>query len=363
MQYKTENNLSQLVWGEKYSLPEFKENAPDNTSSLLTVTSGVPQGSILGPMLFLFYINDLPDYVSPETVCALFADDAKCYKEISTERDCLYLQRDINNLLLWSTKWDMNFNISKCKLLSITRKRKPFVFNYTMGDNHIDRVDSMCDLGVEVTSNLTWDLHINNIVKKSNRMLGLIQRTCGQSCSTQTKRNLYLALVRTSLDYSTQSWSVCTKKSLLRLEGVQRRASKYIIGYSQCGGLDYKDRLSILNLLPLSYRREISDCVFLFKCIHGDLDLKIHSFVQFKSGETLNLKLPRFRSESFRLSYFNRIFYSWNDCLVKDLSSASVYSFKRILINHYINLFNNKFVTGDTCTWLNHCFCPQCRMA
>ena len=150
------------------------------------MTSGVPQGSILGPLLFLFYINDLPNHVSLQTICALFADDAKCYKQIQNEQDCSQLQNDIDKLLLRSQNWDMKFNASKFKLLSVTRKREPITYNYTLGDTSIEKVSNVSDLGVEVSSNLSWDAHVSKIVNKSNRMLGLIQRTSAILSSNET---------------------------------------------------------------------------------------------------------------------------------------------------------------------------------
>jgi hypothetical protein len=309
--------------------------------------------------MFLFYINDLPDCVSSETMVALFADDSKCIKEIKHISDCLQLQSDVDNLLLWSEKWCMRFNADKCKLLTVTRKRNPIIHHYVMNNTPIEKVESMRDLGVEISSNLSWDTHINISVTKANRMLGLVQRTCGHNCSIQTKRQLYLTLIRSILDYSSQSWAASTKKSLLHLEGVQRRATKYILGYPK--EMTYEERLIKLNLLPLSYRREINDCIFLAKCRQGNYDLNLNNFVSFKVPEDTSLVISSFKTESFRHSFFNRVYYSWNNMPLHDTSTACVSFYKSQLLEYYSDLLKTKFSSANSCTWVGKCHCKSCR--
>ena len=179
------------------------------------------------------------------------------------------------------------------------------------------------------------------------------------------KRIIYLSLVRSNLEYSSQSWSVCTKKSLLRLESVQRRATKYILGYDKCKGMEYKQRLIILNILPLGYRRELLDSIFLFKCLNGNYKLNVHNLVQFKTNNNYLVKLPHFRSESFRQSYFNRISYIWNAHFTINMQAVplmSVNSYKFHLIKFYKNLVHKRFESDNTCTWVSHCHCAQCRV-
>ena len=143
-------------------------------SDWLPVVSGVPQGSILGPFLFLPYINDLPSIVSPESTLALFADDSKCFRSIKALDDCLEFQDDESAIKSWGDSWGMQFN-SRCKILRITRSLHPHSYPYYMGDNFINPVNVYLDLGLMVASDLTWKVHVDSIAKKANRSLGLNQ--------------------------------------------------------------------------------------------------------------------------------------------------------------------------------------------
>ena len=105
------------------------------TSAPLPVLSGVLQGSILGPLLFLIYINDLPSVIDCDSSIGLFADDSKCYRTILNAQDCIYLQNDLDVISEWSKDWRLRFNTSKCELLSITRKRNPIIHDYRL-DSH-----------------------------------------------------------------------------------------------------------------------------------------------------------------------------------------------------------------------------------
>jgi hypothetical protein len=101
----------------------------------MPVRSGVPQGSVLGPTLFLLYINDIADEVN--STIRLFADDSILYREIRGEEDQKQLQKDLNTVFAWADKWQMSFNASKCQLLTITRKTKPRIHNYTVSNQVI----------------------------------------------------------------------------------------------------------------------------------------------------------------------------------------------------------------------------------
>jgi hypothetical protein len=142
------------------------------------VTCGVPQSSILGPMLFVVFINDLPDTIPDKTTAALYADDTKLHRRIVSVADCEDQQQGLNNLDTWSSVNNLKFNASKCKVLTVTRKRSPILHTYQLSCKELLRVGQEKDLGVTLTSNLSWDTHINVIVAKSNKLLGLLKRTC-----------------------------------------------------------------------------------------------------------------------------------------------------------------------------------------
>ena len=126
---------------------------------MVRLRNGLPslpvyQGSILGPLLFVVFINDLPDIVEARTGTALYADDTKLHKTITCNRDCASLQHSLSNLNLWTMENNLRFNVSKCKVLTITRKKNPIIHDYTLGSQNLTRVDSEKDLGITTTSKL-----------------------------------------------------------------------------------------------------------------------------------------------------------------------------------------------------------------
>ena len=187
------------------------------------------------------------------------------------------------------------FNASKCKVLTITRKKNPVIYEYTLGSKKLTRVDHEKDLGIMTTTNITWDLHVNTVVAKANKMLGILKRTCTSITDITIRRTLYLSLVKSQLLYASEVWSPVIRRTLYlslvksqllyasevwspvnkvklakRVEKVQRRATKWIL---MNGDITYKERLLSLNLLPFSYDREIKDLTFFYKALVLDLVL------------------------------------------------------------------------------------------
>ena len=193
-------------------------------SDQLPVISGVPQGSILGPLLFLIFVNNLPASASSSKIF-LFADDTKCLKTVNTYSDCLSLQSDLHNLTIWSQSWNLNFNVAKCALLQFSSGSSSIAFNYTINKNLISVQEHHRDLGVTMSSDLSWKEHMLNISSRAYKTLSLIRRSFSEGHSPQTKRLLYLSLVRSQLTYCSQIWRPHLLKDILALEQIQRCAS------------------------------------------------------------------------------------------------------------------------------------------
>ena len=196
------------------------------SSDSVPVVSGVPQGSVLGPLLFLLFINALPDKIVSNT--RLFADDCIVYRQINRPEDCLILQEDLNSLAEWESKWGMAFHPQKCSVLSIKRSRSPVKYSYRLKGHVLDLQDSTKYLGVDIQSSLSWKTHIDRITKKSNSMLGFLRRNV-RSCSEETKANAYfsMTMVRSNLEYCSSVWSPHHKDQIHKIEMVQRRAARY----------------------------------------------------------------------------------------------------------------------------------------
>ena len=152
----------------------------------------------------------------------LFADDAKVYKTIEDILACTLLQADLNRLYEWSVTWKMNFNHSKCKILTVSRRKAPVDFNYMLNGNNIEQVTSFKDLGVLVSSDLNWKAHIHNVVSKCNRVNGMIKRVVGYHAPNNVALNLYTSLTRSIAEYSTPVLSPQHSNELTQLESIKR---------------------------------------------------------------------------------------------------------------------------------------------
>ena len=140
-------------------------------SNSAPVRSGVPQGSVLGPVLFLIFINDIISDISPGTSCRLFADDCLLYRPITSECDSCILQKDLQSLENWEEAWRMKFNSSKCKVLRIPAGRKVFECNYRIHNESLEIIKNEKYLGVYFSHDMKWNTHVDYIIKKANRNL------------------------------------------------------------------------------------------------------------------------------------------------------------------------------------------------
>jgi ribonuclease P/MRP protein subunit RPP40 len=159
------------------------------------VVSGVPQGTVLGPLLFLCHINDLPDSVKSQV--RLFADDCLLYRTIKNYKEHVILQQDLANLEIWAHNWGMEFNASKCYILSVRPKTTHY---YQLNKIMLKEVPSSPYLGVLISSDLKWRPHINKIYKKAIYTLGFLRRNLRHSPS-RMRKTAYVSLVRSTLEY------------------------------------------------------------------------------------------------------------------------------------------------------------------
>jgi hypothetical protein len=143
-------------------------------STYLPVDSGVPQGSALGPNLFLYYINDIATGL--DSTVRLFVDDTIAYLVIKSNSDALTLQRDLDKLAQWEQLWKMAFHPNKCNVLTISRNTTPTKFKYCLHDHVLESVDKVNYMGVTISYDLKWESHINNICGKANKTLGFLRR-------------------------------------------------------------------------------------------------------------------------------------------------------------------------------------------
>jgi len=191
------------------------------------VTSGVPQGTVLCPLLFLLYINDLPDRV--RSTSRLFADDSLLYRRIKTVEDVAILQDDLDQLQKWEQDWQMTFNPSKCEVLHITRKRNPVQSAYTIHGHTLAVASTGRYLGITLSQDLSWKAHVEAATKKASNSLAFLRRNL-YNCPSQIKAMTYKSLVRPTLEYASTVGDAHTQACIQQLETVQRRAARFVKG-------------------------------------------------------------------------------------------------------------------------------------
>lgn len=298
-------------------------------SSTVKVKSGVPQGSVLGPCLFLVYINDLPDRLTAQS--RLFADDTVAYSIIDNKNDQQQLQDDLNCLTDWERKWEMRFHPEKCVSLSITRKTTPLVPSYQLHGHTLENVLQAKYLGVTINNKLTWDVHTTNTINKANKALGLLRRSLKIS-STAIKTRAYKTYVRPQLEYAATVWDCHTQKSVDQIEAVQRRAARFVL----CRHRNTSSVTSMLEALKwpsLKDRRKRARLTMLYKIQHK----KVHCPVilrklepapeRSRRGNNQQLKLIPSRTKYRSDSFLPTTVKEWNSLPNDVVNAGSVDSF------------------------------------
>ena len=322
-------------------------------SEEVPVASGVPQGTVLGPILFLCHINDLTQCVNSQV--RLFADDCLLYRPIDTFQDHLILQKDLSSLEKWASLWGMKFNAKKCYILRI-RNKMNYLF-YKLDNSILQQVTDNPYLGLQISQDLKWNTHICNISKKANSTLGFLQRNL-KHCPKSCRLTAYLSLVRSTLEYGSIVWDSHYRTDIDRLERIQSKAARFI-------NQDFHSRetgcvsamLRDLGLPSLQERRRQLRLIFMFKVVEGLVPAVPADkfFTQkktnkrqikpkiFKDCVTKNIvdksahmnsrpyEVPSSKTDQYRYSYFVRTVEDWNHLENSTVIAASPEIFKNKL--------------------------------
>ena len=301
-----------------------------SASKTASVSSGVPQGSVLGPLMFLLYINDLPEYLTPDTTARLFADDCMLYRKISTEADSSQLQQDLNALQQWEQDWIMEFNPPKCQVLTVTNKRKPIDQTYLIHGQALRKADTARYLGVDLSKNLSWNQHVDTLTKKANSTSAFLRRNI-RACPRKTKVLCYTTLLRPIMEYACTVWDPSTQVNITKLEKVQRRFARFVLN-------DHRWTSSVTAMIhqlhwqTLQERRAHLKVAMIYRIMNSYIDIPESYLVQATStnrGHSMKLLVPNARTLVYQKSFFPDSIRLWNMLPQEVVSCTSLELFKQ----------------------------------
>jgi hypothetical protein len=314
----------------------------DCMSDSADVLSGVPQGSCLGPLLFVLYINDIVNEVQNASI-KLYADDCKLFIRTDVGIGAVGLQEDLNRIFEWACKWQLQLSLSKCNVLPVSLKRNYTINNYVLGNTVLDSVFEMKDLGITISNNLKFSYHINQKCIVAHKIACLIRRVF-VTTDVNFLMQMFNTYVRPHLEYGSQVWNPYLTKDITNLENVQRRYTKRLANLRD---IPYSNRLYILKQDSLESRRFFNDLFYLYKIFVGKVDINLYDFVDKNLSRTRgsNYKFfkPTVRIDCFFNSFFIRCINTWNTLSNEIIESDSFAVFK----NACRELFSDRLLGRD----------------
>ena len=343
------------------------------------VKSGVPQGTVLGPLLFLIYINDIESQITSSI--HLFADDSALYRPMYSESDSLSLQEDIFKLQKWASTWQMAFNVNKCKLLCITYRKSSvikYVYNMhqvnALSDNnspllallakkhlgfavpttyfiHIEETQHESYLGVIIDNKLNFNQHIDDMSKKATNLLNLCRRNL-HICSKEVKNSACNMIVRPHLEYASTYRNLYTKRNIDKLKAVQRRAARFVLNfYDYHPTADLSGKIQkILQWDSLQHRRAVADMCIFYKlrnnlAIPPILVPSVKHNCHYNHNQSLH-------SDSFKYQFYARGVRLWNIIPYHLTTKPSLGSFRTATFQWISPLQWYKHPGTNTWCWL-----------
>lgn len=340
-------NGSLLDWLESYLTDRTQIVRVNNfRSNEIQVSSGVPQGSHLGPLLFNLFINDIRDCFINGSVL-LFADDLKLFAEVNGTQDCIKLQEDLERLTTWCNSNGMELNANKCHTMSFSRIKDPLHHVYYINNTPLDNVSTIKDLGVLLDQSLSFSPHISQTITKSLKMLGFIKRTSQDFTNTSSIKLLYCSLVRPHLEYASCVWSPFYNIHIRNIENVQHKFLRYIahksnVNFEYANNFDYAFLESELHINSLEVRRIHRDLKLLYNIINSNVSCpylleKIGIHAPPRTTRSVNtFHVPTHRTNYGFNSYVTRSTRMANTCTNLDFFTSPT-TFVEQLTNYSLN--------------------------
>ena len=314
-------------------------------SEYARIESGVVQGSVLGPLLFLLYINDVTDVFNNDCKCKLYADDIKIYSVLDNVCDGADIQVKLDELQNWSDQWQLDISYKKCNALLLTNKKEKTSLALTLCDKQLPIVDSVKDIGVIMDSHLKFDVHVNNIVLRAHKIANLIHK-CFISKDPPTLMKAFLVYVRPVLEYASCVWSPQSVGLIKKIESVQRRFTKR---FPCCRYMTYNDRLVKLNIDSLELRRLRLDLIYVYKIIFGLVATNMSDYFSLQStndysvitrrGNPYKLFVNHCRINVRKNFFCERIVKVWNSLPPSIVNFKSLSSFRNSLNNVNLRIY------------------------
>ena len=326
-------NSKLVLWIKNYLSNRTQQTVVNNCySNSLPVTSGVPQGSVLGPLLFIIYLQDLLSNINNNcnnTIVYAFADDLKLLSPDPSE-----LQHALNITNLWIKKWNLQLNAAKSEHLSLKTKSS---LDFYIGNEIIPTVNNVRDLGVTLTDELSWSNYTNKIKAKATILGNIILHTFSPS-NTHLLTQLYKTYIRPIVEYNTCTWSPHLDKDIKQVESVQRSFTSRLCKRGNIKYNSYNDRLKILKLETLKSRRTKFDLIMLYKIINKIVDVDFDKMFELSSlggyalrRHSLHLNRVSSQSECHKNFFSNRVIGDWNALPENVVTSPTLSIFKRKL--------------------------------
>ena len=321
-----------LQWASSFLSDRLQHVVVDGCkSSPNKVLSGVPQGTVLGPLFFLIYINDIANDLTPGTAIRLFADDSMLYRKIFSKEDCEILQKDLDTLQRWESKNKMQFHPGKCQVIRVTNKVRPLDRKYRIHGVTLQLYNSVKYLGVNIDCKLSWKDQCDYVCRRAHNMLSFLERNFSR-CPLKVKEQCYFTLVRPLLEYGCTAWDPYLTGQIEQLEKVNRRAARFVTGNHLREHGNTAKNMENLGWPPLSDRRSRLKLSMFYK-IRNDLICIPREDLIPNPRKPDQYLYPSSKINSHLHSFFPSTIRLWNSIPSELKSNPSFDGFKDSLVN------------------------------